>query len=181
MGETPSLTGEYIGETHRVLECTQTHPLGNQHQKTAIYLWVVGGERLKAERKLRKWHCSISDPSPTYSATTYQLGLPCLGKYLRPRPLLCNRCTKTKKIQPKWKNRSKIQKKTSAQGDSQPIWWRVQNTSNQDTHRNGWVWPQNKGRSEGYTKWNKKKIFKVLIMMGRKLGLKSASWSRRKK
>ena len=25
VGETPSLTGEFIGETHRVLECTQTH------------------------------------------------------------------------------------------------------------------------------------------------------------
>ena len=24
-GETPSLTGEFAGETHRVLECTQTH------------------------------------------------------------------------------------------------------------------------------------------------------------
>ena len=24
-GETPSLTGEFVGETHRVLECTQAH------------------------------------------------------------------------------------------------------------------------------------------------------------
>ena len=32
-GETHSLTGEFLGETHRVLECTQTHPLGKQHQK----------------------------------------------------------------------------------------------------------------------------------------------------
>ena len=35
-GETPSLTGEFVGETHRGLECTQTHPLGNQHQKGPI-------------------------------------------------------------------------------------------------------------------------------------------------
>ena len=27
-GETPSLTGEDIGETHRGLECAQAHPLG---------------------------------------------------------------------------------------------------------------------------------------------------------
>ena len=27
-GETLSLTGEFFGETHRVLECTQAHPLG---------------------------------------------------------------------------------------------------------------------------------------------------------
>ena len=32
-GETPSLTGEFVGETHRVLGCTQTHPQGNQHQR----------------------------------------------------------------------------------------------------------------------------------------------------
>ena len=41
-GETPSLTGEFIGETHRVLECTQTEPTGNQHQKSPTALWVVG-------------------------------------------------------------------------------------------------------------------------------------------
>ena len=26
-----------------------------------------------------------------------------------------------------------------------------------DAHRNGWVWSQNGGKSEGYTKWNKEK------------------------
>ena len=36
VGETPSLTGEFTGETHRVLERTQTHLLGNQHQKGPI-------------------------------------------------------------------------------------------------------------------------------------------------
>ena len=30
-GETPSLTGEFVGETHRGLERAQTHLLGNQH------------------------------------------------------------------------------------------------------------------------------------------------------
>ena len=35
-GETPSLTGEVVGETHRGLERTQAHPLGNQHQKGPI-------------------------------------------------------------------------------------------------------------------------------------------------
>ena len=29
-------------ETHRVLECTQTHPPGNQHQKGPICWWAVG-------------------------------------------------------------------------------------------------------------------------------------------
>ena len=43
VGETPSLTGEVVGETHRVLEHTQTHPLRKQHQKGPILLWVVEG------------------------------------------------------------------------------------------------------------------------------------------
>ena len=43
---------------------------------------------------------------------------------------------------------------TKQQGDRQPIICRVQNTGNQDAHRNDWVWLQNEGRSEGYTKWN---------------------------
>ena len=33
VGETPSLTGEFVGETHRVLECAQAHPPRNQLQK----------------------------------------------------------------------------------------------------------------------------------------------------
>ena len=37
----PSLTGEFVGETHRVLEYTQNHPPWNQHQKGPICLWVV--------------------------------------------------------------------------------------------------------------------------------------------
>ena len=42
VGETPSLTREFIGETHRVLEHTQPHPPRNQHEKGPIFLWVVG-------------------------------------------------------------------------------------------------------------------------------------------
>ena len=41
-GETPSLTGEFVGQTHRVLERTQTHPPGIKHQKGPICLWVAG-------------------------------------------------------------------------------------------------------------------------------------------
>ena len=36
VGETPSLTGEFLGETHRGLERAQTHPLGKQNQKGPI-------------------------------------------------------------------------------------------------------------------------------------------------
>ena len=41
-GETPSLIGEFVGETHRGLEHAQAHPLGNQHQKGPLSLWVAG-------------------------------------------------------------------------------------------------------------------------------------------
>ena len=42
-GETPSLTGEFIGETHKVLERTQNHLPRNQHKKGPVCLWVAGG------------------------------------------------------------------------------------------------------------------------------------------
>ena len=42
VGEIPSLTGEFVGETHKIQECTQAHLPGNQHQKGPICLWVVG-------------------------------------------------------------------------------------------------------------------------------------------
>ena len=35
-GETPSLTGEVVGEIHRGLERAQAHPLGNQHQRGPV-------------------------------------------------------------------------------------------------------------------------------------------------
>ena len=42
--------------------------------------------------------------------------------------------------------------KTKQRRDSQPIRCTVQNTGNQDTHRNGGVQSQNRGKNEGYEK-----------------------------
>ena len=39
VGETPSLTAEFVGENHR--GGTRTHPPENQHQKGPICLWVL--------------------------------------------------------------------------------------------------------------------------------------------
>ena len=39
-GETPSLTEEFVGQTHRVLEHTQTHQPRNQHQKGTLAYWL---------------------------------------------------------------------------------------------------------------------------------------------
>ena len=72
VGETPSLTGEPIGEINGVSECTQTHPLGNQHLKGQnLLVGSKGSEGKWTESKAAcKKHCSLSDPFPTYSATT---------------------------------------------------------------------------------------------------------------
>ena len=57
---------------------------------------------------------------------------------------------------------------TKPQRDSQPIRYRVQNTGNQGAHRNGWVWLQHRGKSEGYEKWKKGKCTESQQVMGRK-------------
>ena len=64
VGETPSLTGESIGQAQEILECTQAHPPGNQHLKGPIYLWVAV-EVIESQQELSKWHCSPSDHAPT--------------------------------------------------------------------------------------------------------------------
>ena len=46
---------------------------------------------------------------------------------------------------------------TKGQRNSQPIRFRVQNTGNQDVHKNDWIWSQNRGKNEGYKNWNKGK------------------------
>ena len=66
-GETPSLTGEFIGETHRVLEHTQTHPPGNQHQKGPISFWEAG-EVPESRPRAEQVALFPLRPLPTYSA-----------------------------------------------------------------------------------------------------------------
>ena len=67
-GETPSLTGEFVGETHRDLECAQAHPLGNQHQKDPIWLWVAEGVT-EIQQRVEQVPLLPLGPSPTYSIT----------------------------------------------------------------------------------------------------------------
>ena len=95
-GETPSLTGEFIGETHRGLECTQIHPLGNQHQKGPIRLWVVEGVTEILQRVEQAPLVPLG-PSSTYSIKAQRPVLPRPGEHLKLRPLLRNRRAETKK------------------------------------------------------------------------------------
>ena len=76
-GETPSLTGEFTGETHRVLEPTQTHAPRNQHQEGPMWLWVVG-EVTENQQRAEQVALFPLGPSPTYSITTQWRGLPAL-------------------------------------------------------------------------------------------------------
>ena len=43
-GESPSLTGEFVGGTHRVLERTQIHPPTQESAPEGINLFVGSGE-----------------------------------------------------------------------------------------------------------------------------------------
>ena len=74
-GETPSLTGEVVGETHRGLEGAQAHPLGNQHQKGPILLWVAEGV-IEIRQRVEQAPLLPLGPSPMYIVTVQQPALP---------------------------------------------------------------------------------------------------------
>ena len=73
--ETPSLTGEVIGETHGGLECAQAHPLGNQHQRGPISLWVAEGVT-ETQQRVEQAPLLPLGPAPTYSITAVTSGTP---------------------------------------------------------------------------------------------------------
>ena len=58
-----------------------------------------------------KLHCSLSDPSSTYSITTQRSGLPHPGEYLRLCLLQWNRCAETKKYDPNERTHHNYRKK----------------------------------------------------------------------
>ena len=87
VGEAPSLTEEFVGETHRVLGCTQTHTPGNRHQKGPICLWVVG-ELTESQPRAQQVALFPLGPLPHIQHhITVARGLPRPGKYLRLHPL----------------------------------------------------------------------------------------------
>ena len=149
VGETPRLTGELAGETHRVLERTQTHPPWNQHQKGPICLWVAG-EVTKNWQRAEQAALFPLGLLP-HSITTQQCGLPCPGEHLRLHPLLYNRHAKTKKKKKKGPNeitdhQSSRKNTTKQWRDSQPIRYTVRNTGYQDATGTHWVLQQYKKR-----------------------------------
>ena len=74
-GETPSLTGEVIGETHGGLECAQAHPLGSQHKRGPIWLWVAEAVP-EIWWRVEQAPLLPIGPSPTYSVIAQLPALP---------------------------------------------------------------------------------------------------------
>ena len=108
-GETPSLTGEFLGETHRGLECTQTHPLRKQHQKGPIWLWVAEGV---TENWQRVEQVPLVPIGPLPHIQRHSAAMSVTPTWWIPKALpLYVTGTPRKKKWPKWKNRSKLQKK----------------------------------------------------------------------
>ena len=99
VGETSSLTGEFIGETHRVLEHTQNHPSRNQHQKGPICLWVleeVTKTQLKAEQAPL---FPLRTPPPPHQLIQHRNAATWVvspGEYFRFHPLQYNSPVETK-------------------------------------------------------------------------------------
>ena len=133
VGETPSLTGEFFGETHRVLELAQTHPLGNQHKKVPVGLWVVGEvtESLQRAEQGSLFHFRPLSHIQRQNAAPWVA-----PPWRTPKlcPLLRNRPTMMKKW-PIWTDQSSRKNTTKQRRDSQPIRCTVQNTGNQDAHK----------------------------------------------
>ena len=96
-GETPSLTGEFVGETHRVLESTQTHPPRKQYQKGPICLWVVG-EVTESQQRAEQTALLPLRPLPHIQRHKAASWVARPGEHLRLPPLLHNRYADTKNM-----------------------------------------------------------------------------------
>ena len=72
VGETTSLTGQFVGETHRVLKCTQTHPPANQYLKEHNPLVGSKGSDRKWDQSRASGIVPCLTPSLTDSITTTQ-------------------------------------------------------------------------------------------------------------
>ena len=135
MGESPSFTGEFIGETHRVLECTQTQPPRNQHQKGPIRLWEVGEmteSQPRAEQS--RWHCSLLDPYPTHIDHKAAMWVARPGEYLRLHPLQWTALSRQGNMA-QMEEEIRAPKIELSDDEIANLSDAVQNTGNQDAHR----------------------------------------------
>ena len=151
-GETPSIARKSVGGAHKNLECTQAHP--PEAAQSTCRKW---GKWLKAGGELSKQHCSLSDLSPTYRDTMQGSELSHPDEYPRLHFLQCNMCWDYIYIV-YMKEQIKTPQKELSDDE-------IVNLSDaefrtlviRNHHRNDWVQMQNRGRSEGYIKWNQEK------------------------
>ena len=80
---------------------------------------------MEAGQEPSKQDCYLSGPSPTYSITTQQCGLPHPDEYLRLHPLLLNRCAETKKYGSNERINQSSRRNTTK-------WWRDSHLSDEE-------------------------------------------------
>ena len=108
-GETPGLTGEFIGETHSGLECAQAHLPANHHQRGPVWLWVAEGV---TEIRQRVEQVALLPIRPLSHKQCHRAATNVTLPRWTPKALpLYITGTPRQKKWPKWKNRSKLQKK----------------------------------------------------------------------
>ena len=94
MGETPSLTGQFVGDKRGPRMHTNP-PTQEAAQNGTLCLWVSGEVTENGQREEQVALFPLG-PSPTYRITTQQCGLPHPGEHLRLCPLLPTGETKRK-------------------------------------------------------------------------------------
>ena len=95
VGETPSLTGEVVGETHGGLEHAQAHPTWEAAQEGPN---LIVGSGVKDQNPVESGVGALAPSRPLPHIQCQRNGLPHPGQYLRLHPLESNRYAKTKKI-----------------------------------------------------------------------------------
>ena len=146
VGETPSLTGEFGGETHRVPECTQAKesaPPRNQHQKGPTCLWVaekVTENQPRAELAAQ-FLLGPLPHIPCHSTAMGGRGYPTLVKTYGSAPYSVTGTPRQRNMA-QMKEQIKALKRERSNEEIANLSDRctVQNTGRQDAHRNGWVW-----------------------------------------
>ena len=77
-GETPSLTGEFVGGTHRVLESTQNPHTWESAQKGPVCLWVAE-EVIESQLRAEQVALLPLGPLPPHTASQHSdVGCPTL-------------------------------------------------------------------------------------------------------
>ena len=75
-----------------------TNPPTQESAPEGPTLIVDGRGNDKTSREQSKCHCSLSDPSPTYSVTVQLQALPRPGEYLKLHPLYVTRLPRQKEM-----------------------------------------------------------------------------------